>query len=72
MSSIGTTGLYHADSGDAPAVKVSDGGLDDDGNPTDNLVVFSNGSHGSGLDGGANVRSNVKRTDKGGGWSPAS
>jgi hypothetical protein len=63
-------GTYHADNGDAPAIKVADGDTADDGTDTDNIVVFSDGSHGSGLDGGTNNRDNVKRGDDIGEWTP--
>jgi hypothetical protein len=64
------TGLYHADNQDVPAIKVADGQPDENGDPTDNLVVFSDGSAGSGLD-GVDQRRNVKRGTVTGAWTPA-
>lgn len=59
------SGKFHADNGDAVAVKVGKG---EDG--TANLLVGSDGSHGSGLDEGWNTRKNVQAGPETGQWTP--
>jgi hypothetical protein len=63
------TGIYHAWHADVPCLKVADG-VPDSGEPTANLIVFSDGNAGSGLSGPVDHRNNVKVGAHAGCWEP--